>query len=193
MCLGCWPRWALASWGPCSSLGPSTASGWSTVRGGTASNTSVGGRPGTLRLIGICSLTLHYSPCGRKWLPHLHTFICTVLKTLDSFFHISADERKEMEETLDLLSFTQPLTPCNECPDFWYLPSCLQQPREPSSNGQDQAMLLADSSEDEFWSLPQPCASHLHDYHIANHYGPPGYETMGEVEVQPTDGWVFDM
>lgn len=76
---------------------------------------------------------------------------------------------------------------------FAICPFHLQQPREPSSNGQDQAMLLADSSEDEFWSLPQPCASHLHDYHIANHYGPPGYETMGEVEVQPTDGWVFDM
>lgn len=50
MCLGCWPPWASASLGPCWSSAPSTASGWFTASGGTASSTR-GGRSDSQRSI----------------------------------------------------------------------------------------------------------------------------------------------
>lgn len=54
-CPGCWPRWESASWGRCSSSASSTASGWSTAKGGTASSTR-GGRSDSQR-----SVTVHES------------------------------------------------------------------------------------------------------------------------------------
>lgn len=103
-CPGCWPRWESASWGRCSSSASSTASGWSTAKGGTASSTR-GGRFDSQR-----SVTVHESS---PWM-----CCCACYLDLVSTCH-----------------FTPPS----------------QQPREPGMSRQDQAMLLADSSEDEFW------------------------------------------
>lgn len=75
-CLGCWLRWESASWGRCSSSASSTASGWSTVKGGTASSTR-GGRSDSRRSVTVHQSLLHFLPASGVNLPFAFTLPAT--------------------------------------------------------------------------------------------------------------------